>query len=230
MPLPETKTAAIQFGSVARAAETFLQERLSFVAGEVVSAPALTDELLRLLGCYSWATLRAPEVPRVAPGNEEDARTYLPRLLTAAGDPFEQATLLDGLCRHGRWRDCIETISGAYELADAIFGYLAFSWISRPLVIHTKHSVLSMLNEWLKPSTPWTDLPGDFDVCRQMFSPVWCDLALPDQTASPTHLLENSGSAACYIVSRERPPFLPGLYEFHAGILDLTLPSLEAPE
>lgn len=211
-------------GPLAREATRFLHEHALYTADMSRSCPIISDELFNLLGCRVLKTMVLNKPPTSE--NMAAVQEYLPKLLRTAGDPIDQATMLDGLYRHGCWRTCLLTLSDAYDLAHALLSYLAFSGISKTMLVATRHSVLCILNEWLEPANAWTELPGDLDACRHMFSAVWCDLSLPDKADSGAHRIEYSAQAACYLMQKDLPPFLPGLCAAQSDTLGVLLPDL----
>lgn len=75
--------------------------------------------------------------------------------------------------------------------------------------------VCKLLNEWLRPAVNWNHLPEVNIMAMHFFGEVWCALRDPDPA-------EFSGD----IVSRERPPFIPGLCLQQKPSFEAVLPEL----
>lgn len=134
-------------------------------------------------------------------------------------------SLLGGLGDFRCWNTLTENIDSANLFAKVLLQYVSTYSPSFILDASVKGSVLSILNEWLKPGIPWVDVPDKNDVCQLMFNGAWCALVLGPAS------LEFSGPDidGWYkgTVGRDRPPFLHGLCRGHDSLV--TAPGEDLP-
>lgn len=138
----------------------------------------------------------------------------------------DSLSLLDGLMYEDRWRTCLEREDDTYSL---IAQFLYFTWLIDDLLRKpgTKDireilvpPVLSVLNEWLAPATPFLNVPHTMELVRVMFGDTWYALALPDVSSL-------SMERTIGLVLGSRPPLRPGLLPVGVEAIAIDLPSLE---
>jgi hypothetical protein len=136
--------------------------------------------------------------------------------------------LLDGLVRHARWRECLNTMDDAYAFAGLL---LEFSFAADMTVAPrgaafrqaVTPDVCFALKDWLPTVTCLqTDLfPTTEVLARALFGDLWCDMMLPDVG------LEYHNCASK--ITAYRPEFRPGLLPVGAESANEILPGLEMP-
>jgi hypothetical protein len=214
--------------TVAQEAEAFLHQRALYETGERENAPGLSLRFIILADCsISPGSSRRGAIDA---DSYADVQRYLPRMLAKVGDPMDGAAILVGLYRNRCWQRCLDGLEGAYELANALLGFLAFSVHLPDVAGLATTDVLGILNEWLAPAKPWTALPGDFDACRHMFSAPWCDMTLQADCDGVDTTTQDSKGSAWFLVQTDMPPFLPGLCPAQEDVVAVDLPGLDWSE
>lgn len=203
-----------------RATGMFTAERAQFIAGgRAGDVPLMDTQLLALAaGPYSMKDgsidLHWQSRPAPAPHDLAALKDCLPKLMSAnicLMNDDESVSLLAGVHRYGCWRACLSTEAGTRALACAILQYLDNYFGAYNLDVIAKPGVLEILNEWLQPQTPWSELPGVITVCRYMFGDSWCALSLPGDYLDSTGQFAGGDDAIELLVRNARPAFLPGL-------------------
>lgn len=163
-------------------------------------------DLLASLGCrYNLHVCDAPLVP--SPEDEPHVRRALLlalRELSAMSTYQERFSVLDGLAKNERWRDCLSTLDDSYSFAKLLLDYTC-SDEDTGLCRAVQPGICTMLTAWLKPCSPFTTHPSTHDLARSLFG-AWCDFGLPEH--------DDLGGFDWYIgraVCSEKPPFKPGL-------------------
>lgn len=164
-------------------------------------------------------------------------KRYLPDVLTfimeKQNQPMSVATVLGGLYANDCWRDCLVDDRHAYSLAAALLVYIGSYKDGFILDDVTCDGICALLNEWLKPDSPWAYVPPSSVVAAHMFGDAWCHLFLPanvdDQmTSGQMHDHNEDGTtpeyAAGVLAMSEKPPFLPGLYASGSAVTTMSLP------
>jgi hypothetical protein len=161
-------------------------------------------QLLAILGCPHVVAGRLvqaelPETHRCQ--IETSLLELLAKVASNLGDPVcERASVLAGLYAARCWRRCLESEDGTYDFASVLLCYLErFSSLSL-VDVHAAGRVCDILNAWLSPEVPWSQVPTSDEVVQRLFGVAWCTMSLPME-----------GRTAGSVVYYERPPFLPGL-------------------
>jgi hypothetical protein len=179
-------------------------------------------------GHESGTSYRVPEITAFQRGS---AKACIPNLLVAAMSIYPHAVaskgcLLAGLNRARCWDSCLESDDKAYALAAAICYFSETFDDQDAFDLKTAPDVLSVLNQWLAPPTPWTNLPSALEIARSFFGAGWCDLVASGwyegigKSAASNKLITSA-------ILRDRPQFLPGRYTKQDGIGQEDLPRLE---
>lgn len=157
--------------------------------------------LLSLLGCrtvrYQPDSIKkrfdAPAQPaEVYEATISETLRVMLRLHTennAGRHPHNAFALLDGLARKDRWRECLDTLTAANDLAALLVSaVLSLGNItpdrSNPMYALTAPCGLSLytiLNEWLKPVPAFSERTLMIEVAKAMFGETWYDLAFSDE-------------------------------------------------
>jgi hypothetical protein len=132
----------------------------------------------------------------------ESAAHYLPRLLVSMGHdhayPADLIAILAGLSVNTCWNACLEGEDNAYALAASVVQY-AEKHTGFSMARAAVPAVCKLLNGWLAPSIPWEKLPKPEDLCKHLFGEAWCHFNFPATSDTADR------------ISRERPPFVPGV-------------------
>jgi hypothetical protein len=143
---------------------------------------------------------------------------------------FEGLSLFYGLTENGRWRTCLDTsdVNDVYALAANAAAFLSlFPYIIQNenplarLTVTVTGGVLSLLNEWLQPETPFDTLECLPEVLVCFFGTAWYNI-IGCQA-------EDSASEIAHLILSTKPPFRPGLTHHNTSVEATTLPSLETP-
>lgn len=178
-------------------------------------------DLCILLGCpYSRYDEYCFDLPPsdVSDGDLKDIETGIFRILDCilpygGGHCDNIPFLLMGIRRHQLhpWKD--GSVDQTYAMAVAILTYADAFWSQAKADVAASEPVCNMLNNWLKPATPWEKLPGDAEIAELLFGAAWILLA------------DNENFVLADIVRRERPAFLPGLCPAQLQPGSATLPA-----
>jgi hypothetical protein len=171
-------------------------------------------ELLALLGCARvdsdrkfWDT-ESVEVADLAA-----VRECLPRVFSVVvqDDSMSATTmsLLSGMGDFRCWQSLTTSYNGALMLANALLRFVDTYSCFYLFDASVSGSVLTVLNEWLRPDVPWEHVPSREDVCGKMFNAAWCDLVLPPTDMASARTPINTWFSST--VGRDMPPFLAGL-------------------
>lgn len=197
------------------------------------------DSLWYALGCpyaapSGWRKETPVEPPQPDPSHEAIIvktlvyALHLEQPLLTSEPPNNNISLLGGLLRQDRWQSCLHSHTTAIELAASLTAF----WESRPktstvetLLRKISVQVCAVLNEWLKPVTPFSGDPlggpaTTYDIARAMFGDAWCAIAL-------SGLSDDQHWQISEIIQSQRPPFLPGLLSADLETEYALLPVLE---
>jgi hypothetical protein len=208
------------------ATDLYLARAERYVNGLEQDAPKVSAELFRMLGCPFEHDRRA--ALNVSLATVPDAADYLPAVLVAASsvwvDDAETTSLLGGISRAACLDTCIATVDGAYALAIALVKQIELSSMASKLDSYVTPDALSIMNDWLRPEESWSEFPSAYVLCQHLFGAPWCSLALPSSAKNRPWSGEVVSEFACQVVSKQRPPFLPGVCPAQAGVISLQLP------
>lgn len=201
-----------------------------FLAAYAQNGQHIDKQLLHQLGCpYQYGPgIVTPGCAMAAPNVASACLSRLLIALVQRADPdhvFDVMSVLNGIGRAKCWGDCINSEDGAYAIAGGSVWFIQCFLTTSELCQSTGHQVVAMLNEWLKPVTPWAVLPTKLDACEHMFGAPWCHFRLPvaDKEGSrPTELDPSS------LIRLERPQFLPGLCQVRSHTELPILPEIES--
>jgi hypothetical protein len=197
----------------------------------------LGDSLLHRL-CCPYRSVSGPSFyPEGVSASELlDLRECLPQLFSSIAEDRNHmaaaVSLLVGMQQYGCLSTYPSTEKEAYALAAMLLCYSLYFNDVVSMTIFTVPYVCTILNTWLKPATPWTDIPGAVTLCRHMFGHAWCTLTLaedyPDDVgaANRGRVGEAAKNGLDLLVKRVRPPFLPGLCAEQAIDLGIPLPDI----
>lgn len=137
----------------------------------------------------------------------------------------ENVGLLDGLYQNGRWKACMASTEDCYAFSALLIGVIT-EISGDDLDEDYKITVLEMccpvvidvLNTWLKPRSPYTNMPSTAQVSRALFGEVWYDLV----TAG-----NNDDTLVPHLILSVRPPFCTGLLPMQRLEPGNQLPHLE---
>jgi hypothetical protein len=138
-------------------------------------------------------------------------------------------SILDGLSRNERWRECLETMEDAYNLVLLLLDFIEALSNPEPVVEKAKFlcgvesGAVCILEQWLSPLAPGAQgytLPTSKALCPALFGSAWCELVLGPPDAN----WNDRG-----MIYTHRPPFLPGLLPAHLEAADLPLPDMVSP-
>lgn len=199
--------------------------------------PEMGNALLARLGCPYLTSVGTIRWPDLAPADAEAAQDCIVELLAAfvrARSEMQESdsdaiSVLASLITHGWWRSCLESESGSHILAAAVLNYVEFHSPDVELSHATQPVVLEMLNAWVRPVKPWTEIPLGGIVAGHLFGEQWPSFALPDSCFDPDADYADTRVLASLIVLRDRPPFLPGLCHAAGAVQDIKLPDLGYP-
>lgn len=174
-------------------------------------------ELLLAIGCecedpyYGRHTIVAPYAP-LDPGETRACFSLVLEKMRHSGarGTSEWVSMLSGAMRDASG-SAPRSEQSAYDLAALILLFID-CYSPEPIALKVGADVCRMLNAWIKPAVPWTNLPGTGTIVRAMFGAAWCDIRLNDIADDQRSLLVlPDGGFAGDVVWRERPPFLLGL-------------------
>lgn len=197
--------------------------------------PEMENSFLYRLGCPYLAEYGAIQWPDLRPHHAVVARECVVELLAAfvgarkemQESASDAASVLAGLIAHQWWESCLDSLPGAYTLAAAVLNYVELYGPSVELDRATSPVVCEMLNAWLKPSKPWSELPLAGVIAEHMFGELWSSLALPDSCFDSDADYVETRILASLIVLRDRPPFLHGLCRARDAAFGVNLPDLD---
>jgi hypothetical protein len=212
---------------VLRETDLFLAGHARFRAGKTRSRARLGVGFVKLLGCGDLLYTNTKSTINITESsNLEAIQRSLPSLLVAIGKnptaPVDATFLLAALNRHQCWKICLEKEESAYILADRLIAYVETYTDDFYPDAAAKNDILALLNDWLKPVSPWKVLPTAHCVCLHMFDPLWCILRLPSENDFLTASASFEDMYINNIINQELPPFLPGLCP--AQIIPLSVP------
>lgn len=128
--------------------------------------------------------------------------------------------LLHGLYQNERWRHCLESADGAYGLASLCVAqsFPASDTHARAL---SSTWLLAILNEWIRPASPYTERPSLQDLCGALFGEAWHQFEVEHAEIADRRVPR--------LIYATRPTFRPGLVadEFFTHSIDL--PPLDGP-
>jgi hypothetical protein len=175
----------------------------------------------------TMTNMRRPVVIRaraIPAGDHPALFEWLMRLLKhvpTMGDSrsYDLGAVLGSLGCNQYWGQALQMEVTTYQLAGALLSYLnphvnprfglydldAFRFCVTP-------GVLTILNDWLKPSALWVTLPSRDAVADAMFGAGW------------GLLRANTEADLASVILQERPPFLPGLCPAQEVQLSVPLP------
>jgi hypothetical protein len=209
---------------------------------EAAFEPGAAEGLLRELGCSvltltsgGWSIAQSAQPD---PANEALVVKTLLRIMHANvgrmnnrdpdpffilnedwGDPFG---LLNGLARNNRWELCLENLDDAYRFAELLIFFKRFmveveTTNALKLVKSDVCAVVhAPLSTWLHLDLSVDEYPSAETLARAMFGDVWSEIVLSTAETGRER----------FVVSRERPPFLPGLLPGYKTPTAIELPTL----
>jgi hypothetical protein len=212
-------------------AQTIYDDTADLIAD--VNVKLLDYELAADLGCPTSRDpygLKIPSMDTLGSDQIEALKVCIPqvfmKLAPRPAEPYNMITLLSGMHRYDCWRACLSTEDSTYAFAIAILVFVEnFSW-SREQDIGARVAVKEIVNAWLSPDNPWQALPGVGVLCEHMFGAAWCAMVMPD--AAFSHVPGDDMKAArmaCYLVERQRPPFLLGVCPAQKADAGIVLPA-----
>jgi hypothetical protein len=188
--------------------------------------------LLKALGCRipgdSWGVTQESQDPQ----HESMTRYALLQALNwhaGRNKPCEgnEYSILDGLLKNERWRDCLESAASAYALAVLLLRIAIDLEVDPYLDTNPEYTIAyadlaaamhDLLTAWCQPSEPITkELRGGV-ITRALFGEALWELVLSD-------VRQEDWSISEYIAGT-RPPFRPGLLPEHLNSVALTLPEM----
>jgi hypothetical protein len=198
-----------------------------------------TLELLNRLGCQTaWSTHGRTVTQPDAADEPLVRKTLVHCLLRFIGDVESDLhyqdgwSILDGLVRNDRWRDALQTLKGSYalvylvttvsqEYADVYKSARGSTFFERrQQLLSIKDPFCDLLNNWLHPSAPFSEVPEAETMIRAIFGDFWFELALADR--ADMAILWPSAIRALH------PPFLPDITPAApAEMAARTLPALD---
>jgi hypothetical protein len=215
-PICTTDAMPAQEHPVIIEATAFIElSRASIVAGLV--QPRMPEQLYTLLGCAHVIGNGPRTSQHLQPCDQATltARSLmLPKMFAAVGRnglQLDRLAILTALNRFSCWSEILKDVALTYELAQAITDFI--DCYSPALTNRAALSeVVSLLNNWLKPSTPWSTLPGIRTFGRHAFGEEWCTFVLPDEYADIEGKRTAHGSLSVSdFIAAQRPPFVKGL-------------------
>jgi hypothetical protein len=196
----------------------------SFTHGSLGKPPLFERTLAARMGIpYLRKYSMEIEIPVVDPSDLSYVNEVWPHFLKMVtvfgshGDTLDVGALLAGLYRSGQWKRCLDDVDASYAIASNL---CFFTKTYRPVYPHdlsARDDILALLNEWIKPTVAWTDIPNVLVVAEALFGPPWRALVLETDDDDPGRV--------CEVVASERPPFVHGLC-LAQEIVSLSLPEL----
>jgi hypothetical protein len=189
-------------------------------ADGISTYPELQAEHLSALGCpyAQYHETAGCDIVYYTALNKEYTRSFVaaaPALLAEVtaripDDALGVTSLLGGLARSGCWRACLTEVETAHSLAVAICYFIDTYSDECALDAAVESDVLDILNDWLKPTESWIDLPPVLAVTTALFGSWWCDIALDSiEQDAPGSNHWADGSLTASAVAKDRPPFMP---------------------
>lgn len=206
---------------------------LSKVPGNSPDRFTLHD-LIRELGCPGvrfygkrWNVDSPPAPPAQNSDIVERALTIALQWYLEGAYRSDQDTLsiLTGLASDRRWRRCLTTVDGAYNLVTLLYMFSLMTTPSYPmpataraLFQNVEPMVRDLLNAWVAPETLLTHAPGPDLLLRAMFGDAWCDIFADSQTISKD---------IANLIESQRPPFQKYLVPAQCQSDAITLPTMD---
>jgi hypothetical protein len=206
---------------------------LRLAALEGRDCPPMEKDFLRRLGCptIDMGAALTFVYHHFAESDRHAAQTALPLLLASIellgphdADVSEVHSLLLGIHRLGRWQACLDEEATTYSLASALCFSLGSLWTNEPDRAPVKDVIIGLLNQWLKPSVLWKELPDEDEMVRCTFGDAWAMLAKARLDAENNNDGAEDPRYMSSMIERERPPFLPGLCPAQGAMLSVPLP------
>lgn len=204
---------------------TDYREDVSIAMGKWQAGVRSDEELYalsKLLGCYYVDVCNdndLPEPDTISDSCEEIASGAIHNLLSMyiieAGNPeLLSATIVDGLSRSDRWRECLKNRASAYSFVVAIIQFFETGLASkaRSYAEHAHHRTVAIaLNQvlvtWLAPDDKDTRY-NRRTLASALFGEAWCVFTIDS--------LGRRESVAAVLESK-RPPFVSGVVSFDMG-------------
>jgi hypothetical protein len=162
-------------------------------------------------------------------------KTLLPVVINTYGQQSTNiSSLLTGINRHKLVESFLDSEECAYSLAASILIFIEMYEDAYELDATAAGDVCDILNDWLKPDDPWSQLPGIGVVAARLFGDVWRHVVIQDEgddavgncSQSGHHSVEDGYVMVGILAARTRPPFLPGLFKGESLIHANDLPDL----
>jgi hypothetical protein len=134
-------------------------------------------------------------------------------------------SLLHGIYQNQRWRSFLECADSAYCLAALCAEQTLLGGGMRDMALTGEDSgatwLLSILNEWLRPSVKYGELPPLADLCCALFGEAWYPLSV-EVDNTPDYEVPT-------LIYLLRPAFRPGLVSARLVSEPAVLPALDGP-
>jgi hypothetical protein len=214
--------------SVIALTDEFITQWPTFIASEYEKQPWLGEDLLQLLGCSyvhyrgHVSLLLTPEDTVMAPRDE--IVECLPKLLDLVINNYgvqstNISSLMTGICRNELLTHFLSNEHHAYSLAIGVLLYIEMYEANYMLDCAAAPNVVSILNEWVNPSDPWSELPGAVALACHLFGDAWADLLLQQSEYHEVGGCSQYGPLDVdkgyvmvgLLVAQTRPPFIDGL-------------------
>lgn len=130
-------------------------------------------------------------------------------------------SILAGLARKERWRQCLKSIDSAYLLAAGLVEFCLMEATSNAgarlregVVLNVRH----ILENWINLRIPRREDPQPDVIATALFGPAWLHIAVGGD-----HPYFDIPDA----IRGQRPPFLPGVVAVQAPVVGTALPELD---
>lgn len=131
--------------------------------------------------------------------------------------------LLTAVGERDAWRECLLTYHVSCGLTQCLLS-------AADLKRHAKLSqftelvtpnMLKVLNGWLQPDSPWSDIPDDAAITTTLLGSGWRSLCCQD-------LCVGDLATACSSVHGQEPPFMSGMAPWERQAVVMALPEIDA--
>jgi hypothetical protein len=214
-------------------------EKITVLKGQNLlnrSAFGAMESLTTALGCRtltfrrtSWSVTN-PTQPKVV-DEELVVNTLLEAVQHHRNRFFSRSedshALLDGLAKKDRWRKCLASLEGAYNLTLLLVEVADLTTESglidgTPLLCAAMTpDTCALLNAWLKPAMPLVHIPSVDELLRHIFGHAWCDIILSGPALKTSDISK--------LILAQTPPFMPGLVPDGLETPGMALPELGHP-
>jgi hypothetical protein len=161
------------------------------------------------------------------PENVKCLQTVLPSLIELISQAAEclrvsdMQAVLSVVGAREVWRDCLLTYHGSYGLAQCLLS--AADMKNHPHLIRyadlVRPHILKIVNDWLKPESPWLDIPNEETIAIALFGSGWWGVC-------GQHSHGDAVEQVCCSVHGQKPPFMAGMVPWGGPAVALDLPEM----